>query len=50
VVAKIQGQQESQFVRLGAQFRVQNEQATVDALKHAGFNATATGLMESIAS
>jgi DNA polymerase-3 subunit alpha len=49
VVAKIQGQQESQFVRLGAQFRVQNEQATVDALKHAGFNATATGLMESVA-
>jgi DNA polymerase III subunit alpha len=50
VVAKIQGQQESQFVRLGAQFRVQNELATVDALKQAGFNATATGLMESVAS
>jgi DNA polymerase III subunit alpha len=50
VVAKIKGLQDSQFVRMGAQFRVLDEQLTVAALKQAGFQATASGLFETVAS
>ncbi|MGB8698659.1 MAG: OB-fold nucleic acid binding domain-containing protein [Thermosynechococcaceae cyanobacterium] len=46
VVAKIKGQQQSQLVRLGVQFRVQDETATVNALKAAGFEAIACGLLQ----
>jgi DNA polymerase III subunit alpha len=49
VVAKIKGLQDSQFVRLGAQFRVLDESLTVEALKQAGFQATASGLFEQVA-
>jgi DNA polymerase III subunit alpha len=46
VVAKIKGVSQSQLVRLGAQFRVPDETATVEALNRAGFKATAYGLMQ----
>jgi hypothetical protein len=48
VVAKIKGQTQTQLVRLGAQFRVQNEMATVAALNKAGFMAIGSGLMQEI--
>ncbi len=46
VVAKIQGQTQSQLVRLGAQFRVQDERFAVSALQGAGFKAVASNLLE----
>jgi DNA polymerase III subunit alpha len=46
VVAKIKGVSQSQLVRLGVQFRVPDETATVEALNRAGFKATAYGLMQ----
>ena len=46
VIAKIKGQQESQLVRLGAQFRVQNEHSAVQALANAGFRATSSILID----
>jgi DNA polymerase III subunit alpha len=48
VVAKIKGQTQTQLVRLGAQFRVQDEMATVAALNNAGFMAIGSGLMQEI--
>jgi DNA polymerase III subunit alpha len=47
VVAKIQGQHHSQLVRLGPQFRVQDERAAVHALSQAGFQAQSSGLLGS---
>lgn len=44
VVAIVSGPQHRQFVRLGAQFRVQDHQATVNALIRAGFEARAEAL------
>jgi DNA polymerase III subunit alpha len=46
VVAKIKGQHQTQLVRLGAQFRVQDEMMAVAALQDAGFMAIASGLMQ----
>ncbi len=46
VIANIKGQQESQLVRLGAQFRVQNEHSAVKALANAGFRATSSILID----
>jgi DNA polymerase III subunit alpha len=48
VVAKIKGNQQSQLVRLGAQFRVLDQIATVAALNNAGFAAIASHLMQDI--
>lgn len=48
VVAKIKGSQDSQLVRLGAQFRVLDQAATVVALNNAGFAAMASHLMQDI--
>ncbi len=48
VVAKIKGNQQSQLVRLGAQFRVLDQTATVAALNNAGFAAMASHLMQDI--
>ncbi|NJK29668.1 MAG: trans-splicing intein-formed DNA polymerase III subunit alpha C-terminal partner DnaE-C [Acaryochloris sp. SU_5_25] len=45
VIAKIKGHQKSQLVRLGVQFRVQNEHATVEALASAGFLAKSSALI-----
>lgn len=46
VVAKIKGVSQTQLVRLGVQFRVPDETATVEALNKAGFKAAAYGLMQ----
>ncbi len=46
VVAVISANQQRQFVRLGAQFRVLNQQSAVNALVKAGFQARATALTE----
>lgn len=46
VIAKIKGQQKSQLVRLGAQFRVQNEHSAVQALSSAGFQASSSVLVD----
>lgn len=48
VVAKIKGASQSQLVRLGIQFRVQDERAAVAALNSAGFKAAAYGLMQNV--
>lgn len=45
VIAKIKGQHQSQLVRLGPQFRVQDERAAVHALEQAGFQAQSSGLL-----
>lgn len=45
VVANIKGQQQSQLVRLGPQFRVQDERSAVQALSQAGFQARSSGLV-----
>lgn len=44
VVAAISGQGRRQFVRLGAQFRVQNDQQAVQVLVQAGFQARSSAL------
>lgn len=44
VVAKITGQSQSQFVRLGAQFRVPDDRAAVTALRQAQFKAQYSSL------
>jgi DNA polymerase-3 subunit alpha len=44
IVAKITGDAQSQFVRLGAQFRVQDDRAAVQALAKAGFQARTSSL------
>lgn len=46
VVAKIKGNQQSQLVRLGVQFRVKDESATVAALHQSGFQASASSLLQ----
>ncbi|NJK41064.1 MAG: trans-splicing intein-formed DNA polymerase III subunit alpha C-terminal partner DnaE-C [Acaryochloridaceae cyanobacterium SU_2_1] len=46
VIAKIKGQYQSQLVRLGAQFRVQDEQSTVLALSSSGFQAKSSILID----
>ena len=46
VIAKIMGDHHSQLVRLGPQFRVQDERATVQALSQAGFQARSSVLVE----
>jgi DNA polymerase III subunit alpha len=48
VVAKIRGVSQNQLVRLGVQFRVPDEAATVEALNRAGFKAMAYGLMQNV--
>lgn len=45
VVAKITAPGQVQFVRLGAQFRVQDDRATIQALASAGFRATTDALV-----
>ena len=45
VIAVIGGNQQRQFVRLGAQFRVKDPEATVTALMNANFQAKATPLI-----
>ncbi|HEY9859958.1 MAG TPA: hypothetical protein V6D16_10675, partial [Candidatus Obscuribacterales bacterium] len=45
VVAIISASNRRQFVRLGAQFRVQNYQAAVNGLAEAGFQARASALV-----
>ncbi len=45
VIAVIGGQQQRQFVRLGAQFRVKDPEATVSALVKADFKAKTTPLI-----
>ncbi|MEA5450792.1 OB-fold nucleic acid binding domain-containing protein [Leptolyngbya sp. CCNP1308] len=45
VIAVIGGNQQRQFVRLGAQFRVKDPEATVTALVNANFQAKATPLI-----
>ncbi len=45
VIAVVSGQNRREIVRLGAQFRVQNDQAAVSALLRAGFEAKATSLI-----
>ncbi|MBD2095457.1 DNA polymerase III subunit alpha [Trichocoleus sp. FACHB-591] len=47
VVAVISAPNRRQFVRLGAQFRVQDYQAAVNALAQAGFQARASALVNS---
>ena len=47
VIARITGDHQSQLVRLGPQFRVQDEQMTVNALSQAGFRARASVLVSS---
>lgn len=46
VIANIKGQQKNQLVRLGAQFRVNNEHSAVKALISAGFHASSSGLVD----
>ncbi len=45
IIAKITDQHQAQYVRLGAQFRVESDQKTVDALKAAGFEAKSSQLV-----
>ncbi len=45
VVAIVSANARQQFVRFGSQFRVGNEDATVDALKKAGFQARVSALV-----
>jgi DNA polymerase-3 subunit alpha len=45
VVAIVKHQEKRHFVRFGSQFRVQNYQATVNALTRAGFQARASSLV-----
>jgi DNA polymerase-3 subunit alpha len=45
VIAVIGTSQQRQFVRLGAQFRVNDPEAAVNALVQANFNAKATPLV-----
>jgi DNA polymerase-3 subunit alpha len=45
VIAVIGGNQQRQFVRLGAQFRVKDPEAAVTALMNANFQAKATPLI-----
>ena len=45
IVAIVTAQHQRQFVRLGAQFRVQNPQSAVAALNQAGFTARACALV-----
>jgi DNA polymerase-3 subunit alpha len=45
VVAIVKNQEKRHFVRFGSQFRVQNYQATVNALTKAGFQARASSLV-----
>jgi DNA polymerase III subunit alpha len=47
VIAVISDQERREIVRLGAQFRVQNHEATVSALLQAGFQARASSLVAS---
>jgi len=47
VIAVIGANQQRQFVRLGAQFRVKDPEAAVNALVKANFQAKATPLMDS---
>lgn len=47
VIAVVSGIDRREIVRLGAQFRVQDHQATVNALLKAGFQATASSLVAS---
>jgi DNA polymerase III subunit alpha len=47
VVAKIGNQTQSQFVRLGAQFRIQDDRQAVQALTRAGFQARSSSLVSS---
>ena len=49
VIAKIRGNQQDQLVRLGAQFRIKDESATVAALNRSGFQASASNLLQSSA-
>ena len=44
VIAVVTAHQQRRFVRLGAQFRVLDHQATIQALKLAGFEARASAL------
>ena len=48
VVAKIVAQEQSQLVRLGVQFRVEDERETVQALQSKGFKAESTVLMKAL--
>lgn len=45
VIAVVSGMERREIVRLGAQFRVQDHQATVSALLRAGFQARASSLL-----
>ena len=45
VIANIKGHHQSQLVRLGAQFRVLDDQSAVQALAKAGFTAKASALL-----
>jgi DNA polymerase-3 subunit alpha len=45
VVAIVKNQDKRYFVRFGPQFRVQDYQATVNALNKAGFQARTTALV-----
>lgn len=45
VIAVVSGGERREIVRLGAQFRVQDHQATVTALLRAGFQASASSLV-----
>jgi DNA polymerase III subunit alpha len=44
VIAVIEGGDRREIVRLGIQFRVQDHQATVNALRQAGFTAETSAL------
>lgn len=46
VVARIKGNQQNQLVRLGAQYRIKDESATIAALQQSGFQANASGLLQ----
>ncbi len=45
IIAKITDHHQAQYVRLGAQFRVESDQQTVDALQKAGFVAKSSPLV-----
>jgi DNA polymerase III subunit alpha len=49
VIAKIKGNQQNQLVRLGVQFRIKDESAAVAALMQSGFQANASGLLQTAA-
>ncbi len=44
VIAVVTGQERRELVRLGAQFRIPNPEAAVNALMQAGFRARASSL------